>query len=77
MVLKCLIKSDGMPSLSGALPEDRLSMALLSSSVVGSASSSSIVGSCSIVSRAAGVMMFCLIGRSSVQPIFPSVGPCL
>ena len=49
-----LIKSVGIPSLHGALPEAKLSMALLSSSTDGSESYSSMVGGHSIASRAAG-----------------------
>ena len=44
VVLQCLIKSVGIPSLPGALPEAKLSMALLSSSTGGSESNSSMVG---------------------------------
>ena len=50
VVLQCLIKSGGIPSLPGALP----SMALLSSSTNGSESNSSMVGRHSMTSRAAG-----------------------
>ena len=50
----------GFPSLPGALPEAKLSMALLSSSKVGSLSSSSMVGKHSTTSRAEGDTMFSL-----------------
>ena len=60
VVLPCLIKSGGIPSLPGALPEDKLSMALLSSSTNGSESSSSMVGRYSMASRAAGDTLFSL-----------------
>ena len=53
MVLQCLIKSGGIPSLHGALPEAKLSMALLSSSTNGSESNSSMVSRQSMTSRAA------------------------
>ena len=39
VVLQCLINSGGIPSLSGALPEAKLSMALLSYSTDGSETS--------------------------------------
>ena len=58
MVFQCFISSEGIPSLPGALPEAKLSMALLSSSRVGSVSSSSLVGSHSTASRAEGDTMF-------------------
>ena len=51
VVLQCLIKSGGIPSLVGALPEARLSTTLLSSSTDGSESNSSMVGRHSIASR--------------------------
>ena len=60
VVLPCLIKSGGIPSLFGALPEAKLSMALLSSSTDGSESSSSMVGMHSMTSRAAGDTVFSL-----------------
>ena len=43
----------GIPSLPGALPESKLSMALLSSSTEGSDSNSSMVGRPSMTSMAA------------------------
>ena len=52
VVLQCLIKSGGIPSLPGALPKATLSMALLSSSTDGSESNSSMVGRHSMTSRA-------------------------
>ena len=55
VVLQCLI-----PSLLSALPEAKLSMALLSSSTDGSESNSSMVGRHSMTSRAAGVTVFSL-----------------
>ena len=60
-VLQCLIRSGGILSEPGALPEAKLSMALLSSSKIGSVSSSSMVGR-SLWSS----------GRSSVPPISPT-----
>ena len=42
--LQCLIKSEGLPSLPGALSEAKLSMALLSSSTDSSEFNSSMVG---------------------------------
>ena len=60
VVLKCLIKSGGIPSLPGALPEAKLSMALLSSSIGGSESNSCMVGRQSMSSRAAGDNVFSL-----------------
>ena len=59
VVLRCLIKSGGIPSLPGALPEAKLSMALLSSSTNGS-ESSSMVGRHSMAFRAAGDTVFSL-----------------
>ena len=53
VVLQCLIKSGGIPSLPGALLEVKLSMALPSSSTNGSQSNSSMVGRQSMSSRAA------------------------
>ena len=44
VVLQCLIKSGGIPSLPGALIEAKLSMTLMSYSTNGSESNSSMVG---------------------------------
>ena len=60
VVLQCFIKSGGIQSLTGALPDAKLSMALLSSSTDGSESNSSMVGRHSITSRAAGDTVFSL-----------------
>ena len=60
VVLQCLINSGGIPSLPGALPEAKLSMALLRSSTDGSESNSSMVGKHSMTSRAAGDTVFSL-----------------
>ena len=60
VVLQCLIKSGGIPSLPGALPEAKLSLALLSSSTNGSESNSSMMGRQSMTSRAAGDTVFSL-----------------
>ena len=60
MVLQCFIMSGGIPSLPGALPEVKLSMALLRSSIVGSASSSVVVDRQSTASRGEGDTMFCI-----------------
>ena len=60
MVLQCLINSGGIPSLPGALPEAKLSMALLRYFTKGSESSSSMVGRHSVASRAAGDTVFYL-----------------
>ena len=60
VVLPCLINLGGIPSLPGALPEAKLSMALLSSSTDGSESNSSVVGKHSMTSRAAGDTVFSL-----------------
>ena len=49
-----MIRSGGMPSLPGALPEAKPLMAMLSSSKVGSVCSSSVVGKHSTASRAEG-----------------------
>ena len=54
VVVQCLIKSGGIPSLSVALPDAKLSMALLNYSTNGSESSSSMEGRHSMTSRAAG-----------------------
>ena len=59
VVLQCLIKS-GNPIIAWALPEAKLSMAVLSSSTNGSESSSSMVDRHSMASRAAGDKMFSL-----------------
>ena len=58
--VNCLINSGGTPSLLGALPEVRLSMALLSSSTDGSESNSYMAGRHSMPSRAAGDTVFSL-----------------
>ena len=47
-----LMRSGGMPSVPGALPQAKLSIALLSSSSVGSASKSSMIGRGSMASNA-------------------------
>ena len=60
VVLQCLINSGGIPSLPGALPEAKLSMAFLRSSTDGSESISSMVGRHSMTSRAAGDTVFSL-----------------
>ena len=60
MVLQCLIKSGGIPSLPEALTEAKLSMALLGSSTNSSESSSSMVGRHSVASRAVGDTVFYL-----------------
>lgn len=44
MVLQCRIKSEAIPSLPAALPQVKLSIALLRSSSVRSASNYSMVG---------------------------------
>ena len=64
MVLQCLIKSGGIPSLPGALSETKLSVALLSSSINGSEANSSMVGRQSMKSRAAVDTVFSLEYRS-------------
>ena len=56
--------SRGIPSLSGAWPEAKLSMALLSYSTNGPESNSSMVGRHSMTSRAAGDTVFFLEYRS-------------
>ena len=53
VVLQCLIKSGGIPSLPGASPDAKLSIALFSYSFDGSESNSSMVGRHSVRSRAA------------------------
>ena len=50
----------GIPSLPGALPDAKLSMALLSSFTNGSESNSSMVGRHSVASRAVGDTVFYL-----------------
>ena len=50
----------GIPSLPGALPDAKLSMALLSSFTDGSESNSSMVGRHLIISRVAGDTVFSL-----------------
>ena len=60
VVLQCLIKSGGIPSLPGALLDSKLSMTLLNSSTDGSESNSFMVGRHSITSRAAGDTVFSL-----------------
>ena len=60
VVLQCLIKLEGIPSLHGALPDAKRSMALLSSSTDGSESNSPVVGRQSMTSRAAGDTVFSL-----------------
>ena len=60
VVVQCLIKSGGIPSLPGALPEAKLSMALLSASTTGSESNSSKVGRHSMAFRSAGDTVFYL-----------------
>ena len=60
VVLECLINSGGIPSLPGALPEAKLSMALLSSSTGGSETNSSMVGRHSMTFLAAGDTVFSL-----------------
>ena len=54
----CVGGGGGVPSLPGALPETKMSMALLSSSKVGSVSGFSMVGRHSTASRAEGETMF-------------------
>ena len=58
VVLQCLIKSGGIPSLPVTLPDAKLSMALLSSSTIGSESDSSKVGRQAMTSGAAGDTVF-------------------
>ena len=49
-----------MPSVSGALPQAKLSIALLSSSSVGSAFKSSMIGRDSVASNAESTTLFSL-----------------
>ena len=60
VVLQCLMRSGGILSLPGALPVAKMSMTLLSSSMVGSTSSSSMIGMHLIAPRAEGVTVFSL-----------------
>ena len=52
--------SDGMPSLPGAIPYERQSMALLSSSMVGWVSNSTMTGSSGMAFRAVSVTVICI-----------------
>ena len=60
MVLQCLIRFGGILSLPGALSAAEESIALLNSSMVGSASNSSITDMRSMASRAAGATVLSL-----------------
>ena len=79
VVLQCLIKSGGIPSLPWAFPEARLSMAWLGSSTDGSESNSSRVGRQSMTSIGLREIRCSLWnrGQNSVLPISPSAGLCL
>ena len=55
-----MITSGGIPSMPGALPEAKLSVALLSTSIDGSEANSSMVARQSMASRAAGETVFSL-----------------
>ena len=55
-----LMRSGGMPSAPGALPQVKLSIALLSSSSVGSASKFSMIDRGSIASNAESTALFSL-----------------
>ena len=78
VVLQCLIRSGGIPSLPGAFLEAKLLIALSSSAIVGSLSSSPMTGRNFMASRVK--LLLHSIGnrvQSSVPPISPSVVPCL
>ena len=59
VVLQCLIRSGGIPSLPGAFLEAKLLIALLSSSIMGSLSRSPMTGRHFMLSRAEVVTTFC------------------
>ena len=70
VVLQCLINSGGIPSLPGALPEAKLSMALLSSSTDGSESNSSMIGRHSMTFMAAPCGRHGILSGVEVRIVF-------
>ena len=73
VVLQCLIMSGGIPSLPGASPDAKLSMALLSYSFDGSESNSSMVGRHSVRYRAACGRHSVLSGIEITIVFYPSL----